>query len=201
MKRKFSYFCVASLIAVSVISFNGCTMENDYPELSDDLRIESQISMMNMTTPDGGLLNNPYAYIPVLENECMLYAFTLLHSDTWSDVNTASQYYYSLRNDAISNYGYNGGAMLLSTALELGKKHGIVNGELSFGVLNDSISAQQYFETETISNIKTVTFNQNGVNHTAVVTGYSKNSGTIYYKDKEGKGQINVSEVVSVFYK
>ncbi len=198
MKRQISYLCAIGVLVLSVIGFNGCSMENDYPEV-DDLRLERQIPMMNYDVSDGGIGGSQ---IIVYENECALYALTLLRINSMTSQEDAMRKYDTMKLYAEKHYHYQGGSMLYETMVEVGKHYHVFTGEQSFRAENDSVTVGEYLENVSLGNLKTVNLDLGDINeHVGKVCDYDAANGMIRYEDYQGKHWTPITNVRAFTYK
>ena len=198
MKRKISYLCAIGVLVVCVIGFNGCSMENDYPEV-DDLRLERQISMMNYDVSDGGI---GVPQIIVRENECALYTLTLLRINSLTSQEEAMHKYDTMKSYAEQHYNYHGGAMPYTTMVEVGKHYNVITGEQSFRAENDSVTVGEYLENVSLGKLKTVNLDLGeSYEHVGKVCGYDAANGMIRYEDYQGKHWTPITNVRALTFK
>ncbi len=194
--RKTFYVSVAAIAVASGLFYLGsCTADYEEPGLSS-LDIEDQIMRGKRLGPEiDDNSNSPY-YIPVEEDECVLYVLTLLQgkAEKWNSRNKASDFYGDLKKYAVDSLGYKGGGMGSSMMFDLGQKFGLIGEQ---HVLGKSESAIQYFTGSNVGRIQTIVT----ANHVGMFISYDRLNERVHYQDYRGKMDCHISEVIAISYK
>lgn len=180
------------IVATCLVSVGGCSTDYEEP-YSSDLTIENQITRIKRTSPElGG------GEIPVLKDECALYALTYLKGKKGGNgywdrpENNAGDYYKNMKDYATNNYEYGGGEMNESTILEVGKQFNLIKDKISF---NNAASAKEFFD-KSPNKAKII-----GIpGHVGTFNRYNCKTGMVKYNDSKGVQDCPVTQVTTVFY-
>ena len=196
MEKKFKSFASVALFSVCVIVFNACSNEDDVSEIVD-LRIEAQISAVNLTTVcDGGF--GPK--IPRKQDECVLYAFTYLRMKKPNNYNADPNDLYEEMSRYAYSKGYEGGSMSDSIMMLVGEKFKIVNEQVKFGNGENELSVADFFHASSLPNIKMVIVSGSPNAHTGVFIRYNRKEDTVDFEDADGIQTVPISSIISVVY-
>lgn len=204
--KKYIYGIATVCAVVSGLMFLGsCSAEDDYYSEELVLDINDQIGRKRSMSGES-IYQNPYqgkdeeVKIPEFEDECALFALTLLHATNknWGATNNedADLYYYQRRKEA-EKLGYEGGAMDASIMYEIGVKNELFTDQVSF---SSSGAVAQYLTINKayvkIVNLKN--FNGNN-NHSGVFIDYKGDE--VIFRDNKGNHPTKLDNISSFFVK